>query len=303
LRIKTTFFLILISALITLIYPQGIKAASITNPSYEVKISATIGEPKLTVFGYSSPNSLVKLEGERVSEQTIAGKDGYFFFDRIFLPNPNPDYPELCLTAIDTQSRISFPTCLPELPLGLYLTEIGPVLLPPTISLEKGVLLPQDQIKAEGLTIPNTEVVIFLANEQVRNNNSLGKIFRFNAFAYSLPQYQIKADEKGQFEFSLPTIKPNNWRLFAAAKFQGSPTPKSNNLNFKVLTWWKWLLLMIANFWGAFLRLIRPFWWLALISLEITITIGLLIKHSHLRKCLSLRGKCPKKERLIPTQG
>ena len=265
-------------------FPTPIHAA--TNPvSYEINISATLGEPKLTLFGYSSPHSLVQLQGERVAEEVIADNNGYFLFDRIFLPYPQPEYPELCLGAIDTQSRLSFPICLPPLPIGPFNFNIGPFLLPPTFSLEKGFFLPQEQVKAEGLTIPNTEVNIFLANDvSSKKQNLLSRYFRLEALAYSLPQYQVKADEEGKFEFSLPTVKPNNWRLFTAAKFQGSPTPKSNTLNFKILNWWQWLLLALTNLWGAFLRLIKPFWWSLLILMELSLAIYLWLAHRHLKK-------------------
>ncbi len=288
-RIKTTFLLILISASIALIHPQKIKAATFTNPSYEVKISATIGEPKLTVFGYSSPNSLVKLEGERVSEQTIAGKDGYFFFDRIFLPNPNPDYPELCLTAIDTQSRLSFPTCLPELPLGLYLTEIGPVLLPPTISLEKGVFLSSEQIKAQGLTIPNCPVNIFLANKSSSTKNNFWS-FEFvpKAEAYFIPQYQITSDENGYFEFNLPSQKQTDWKMFAGADFRQSPTPKSNTLTFAIIPWWQWFLRQILRAFIGFLKLLKPSFWL-IILVELIIVVVLFKEHHKAKQARSKR--------------
>ena len=247
--------------------------------SYEITVSATLGEPKLILFGYSSPHSLVQLRGERVAEEVIADNQGYFLFDRTFLPYPNPQYPELCLNAIDTQSRISFPVCLPPLPKGPFNFNIGPVLLAPTFSLEKGSFLPQEQVKAEGLTMPNIEVNIFLANDaSQKKSNLLSRLFRFEASAYSLPQYKIKSDSQGRFEFSLPTIKPNNWRLFTAAEFQGSPTPKSNTLNFKILSWWQWLFLLLTNLLGAFLRLIKPFWWLLLICLELGLVVFLLAK-------------------------
>jgi hypothetical protein len=268
---------------------KAVETLTIESPSAEpfkvhVKISATLGEPKLTLFGYSSPKSLVQLTGERVAEEVIAQEDGYFLFDRIFLPYPNPEYPELCLSAIDTQSRVSFPVCLPRFPIGPFNLNVGPVLIPPTFSLEKGDFLPQEQIKAEGSTIPNTEVNIFLANEERQSKSLLGKIFRFEASAYFLPQYKIKADDQGRFEFSLPTVKSDNWRLFASAQFQGSPTPKSNTLNFKVLSWWEWFLFLINSLLGAFLRLLKPFWWLLLICLEIILASWLLIIRRHNKK-------------------
>lgn len=267
-----------------MIFPSEIEADK--NLDYEVKVSATIGEPKLTIFGYSSPNSLVKLEGERVSEQTIADGSGYFFFDRIFLPQPNPNYPELCLTAIDTQSRISFPTCLPELPLGLYLTQIGPVLLPPTISLEKGVFLSNEQIKAQGSTIPNCPVNIFLANDNNSNNsrkNNWSFEFVPKAEAYFIPQYQIVADENGYFEFNLPSQNQADWKMFAGADFRQSPTPKSNTLTFAIIPWWQWFLKQFLRAFIAFLGLIKPSFWI-LILFELLIIVFLAKQHHKIKQ-------------------
>ena len=272
------FSLLLFFVSVLLFFPRPSLATEFYH-DYEVTVSASIGEPKLTLFGYSSPQSLIQLHGERVAEEVIAKDNGYFFFDRIFLPRPNPNYPELCLNAIDTQSRISFPICLPPLPTGPFNISVGPVLLPPTFNLEKGFFLPLEQIKAEGLTIPNTKVNIFLANDTPSSPKKFSHWFRSGiVHAYSLPQYQIKADSQGRFEFSLPTVKANNWRLFTAAEFQGAPTPKSNTLNFRILNWWQWLLLVLSNLLGAFWRFIRPFWWLLLICLEISLIVFLLFK-------------------------
>lgn len=283
------FCLFIISGLF-LKNPSVSSVLAVENPqSFEITVSASIGEPKLTLFGYSSPNSLIQLQGERVAEETIANESGYFLFDRIFLPLPNPDYPELCLNAIDTESRTSFPTCLPALPLGPYDISVGPVLLSPTISLEKGYFLPKELINAQGLTIPNTEVTIFLANEAGGKKSLLSKIQKILSpivLAYSLPQYKIKADAQGRFDFNLPTVKQTNWRLFASSQFQGSPSPKSNSLSFKVLNWWEWLWLVIINVLGAFLRLIRPYLWLIVILLQILMATVLL---SHKRKIKELK--------------
>jgi hypothetical protein len=283
LKFLVTPFVLVLFLIIS--FPSSILA--VENPqSLEMTVSATIGEPKLILFGYSSPNSLIQLQGKQVAEETIADESGYFLFDRIFLPLPNPDYPELCLNAIDIESRTSFPTCLPNLPLGPYNISVGPVLLSPTISLEKGYFLPKELINAQGLTIPNTEITIFLANEAGDKKAFFSKIQKIlfpTVFAYSLPQYKIKADSQGRFDFNLPTVKQTNWRLFASSHFQGSPSPKSNSLNFKVLNWWEWLWLVIINVFGAFLRLVRPYLWLIVVLSQILIAI-ILLKHKNRTK-------------------
>ena len=265
----------LVLFILFILFPHSTLA--LENPqSYELTVSASIGEGRLTLFGYTSPQALVQLQGRQVAEEVIAGKNGYFFFDRIFLPRPNPQYPELCLNSIDTQSRISFPNCLPPLPTEPFDMSIGPVLLPPTFTLTKGSFLPQEQVVASGLTIPNSKVMIYLANDVTRK--SLFSRLVPETFAYNLPQYQTQSDQDGRFEFNLPTIKRSNWKIFAGANWQNSPTPKSNTLNFKIQSWWEWLWLVITNVFGAFLRLTKPYLWLVVILLEIIMAIWLLVK-------------------------
>ena len=264
-------------------FPSHVKA-TVANPvSYEITVSTSIGEPKLTLFGYTSPHALVQLEGRQVAEEVIAGENGFFFFDRIFLPKPaspsqggpNPQYPELCLNSIDTQSRISFPNCLPPLPTGPFNMSVGPVLLPPTFTLTKGSFFPKEQIVASGLTIPNSNVMIFLAND-VTKKSFFSRLVP-ETFAYNLPQYQTQADQNGHFEFNLPTIKRSNWKIFAGANWQNFPTPKSNTLNFKIQSWWEWFWARIKWLLGVVLGLSRPFLWSIIVLIELTIVVVLLV--------------------------
>ena len=293
---KTTFGILLFTFYLSLFTSP---ARAITNPiSYKITVSATIGESKLTLFGWTSPQSLVELQGQRVSESVIANEQGYFFFDRILLPAPRssqsevePTYPELCLASIDSLSRASFPTCLPPLPLGSFDMSIGPVLLPPTLSLftvrtfgraqskplsnlSKGSFLPNEQAIAQDLTIPNSEVNIFLANNLT---HSLRFSFIPSVYAYFIPRYQIKADANGHFEFNLPASKAE-WKIFAAATHLGSPSPKSNTLTFRILGWWEWLWEQIKLILGLIVGLAKPYWWQILIGVEIVVVILLLTK-------------------------
>ena len=288
-RNKTFYFLFVPYTLYLILYtlysPNQVVATAENPQSYQITVSATIGESRLTLFGWTSPQSLVELQGQRVSESVIANDQGYFFFDRILLPAPRsprsasgvgevePTYPELCLTSIDTQSRASFPTCLPPLPLGSFDISIGPVLLPPTLSLSKGNFLPNEQVIAQGLTIPNSEVNIFLANNLT---HSLRFSFIPSVYAYFIPRYQIKADANGHFEFNLPSSPPTSgtsWKVFAAATHLGSPSPKSNTLTFRILGWWEWLLAQIKLILGLIVGLAKPYWWQIIIFLEIGILL------------------------------
>jgi len=249
--------------------------AATQNPPYQIIVSAAIGEPKLTLFGYASPQALVQLTGRQVAESVIANRQGYFLFDRILMPRPNPHYPELCLIAIDTHSLTSFPTCLPQLPTGPFKITVGPVLLPPTISLGKGYFQPGEQVKASGRTIPNTEVTIFLANDSFSRRPKLVA----QAHAYSLPQYQIRSDQNGRFEFNLPTEpgQRQKWRIFAAASYLGAATPKSNTLVFQALSGWGWWRQWGETIFGLILGLLASNWPVLVIAVQILI-LGVLIK-------------------------
>ena len=288
-KFKIFKFLIVVFSFSFLVFRFSSSAQAVTNPiSYEITVSATIGESRLTLFGWTSPQSLVELQGQRVSESVIANDQGYFFFDRILLPAPRsprsasgvgevePTYPELCLTSIDTQSRASFPTCLPPLPrqlAGSFDMSIGPVLLPPTLNLSKGSFLPNEQVIAQGLTIPNSEVNIFLANNLTP---SLRFSFIPSVYAYFIPRYQIKADANGHFEFNLPSSPPTSgtsWKIFATATHLGLPSPKSNTLTFRILGWWEWLLAQIKLILGLIVGLAKPYWWQIIIFLEIGILL------------------------------
>ena len=279
-RNKTFYFLFVPYTLYLILYtlysPNQVVATAENPQSYQITVSATIGESRLTLFGWTSPQSLVELQGQRVSESVIANDQGYFFFDRILLPKPDPTYPELCLTSIDSLSRASFPTCLPPLPrqlAGSFDISIGPVLLPPTLNLSKGSFLPNEQAIAQGLTIPNSEVNIFLANNLTP---SLRFSFIPSVYAYFIPRYQIKADANGHFEFNLPAGPPAggaSWRVFATATHLGLPSPKSNTLTFRILGWWEWLLAQIKLILGLIVGLAKPYWWQIIIFLEIGILL------------------------------
>ena len=277
--------------------PAPIRAAE--NPSEaQITVWATIGEPKLTVFGWTSPQALVELKGQRVSELAVADETGYFYFDRVFLPPPKPNYPEICLSVVDRASRISsFPTCLPPLPPKLGEIRVGPVLLPPTLSLEQGEFLAGQQVKATGATFPKSKVKIFFANETSNLASHLPGVK--GAWAFSLPQYEIQSDQQGNFEFNLPASYPQNWKVYATAEFQGSPSPKSVSLSFRVLSWWAWFWQRAKEFLLATLALLKPHWWWLVIAGEILLILILWRKKSPKQTALAL----PPPRNILPLVG
>lgn len=242
--------------------------------SAAVKISASVGERKLTIFGWAPSESKIIVDGISVYDTITAAKDGYFTVSGIFLPTRTL-YPEICLQAQDAEGRTTQPTCIPALPVGQYYYEVGPILLSPFLSLEKGEIIKGDQAVAYGKTTPQTQVDIFLAREKTASN-SLFSLVR-TAFAYNIPKYQIKSDENGNFEFNLPTEVADKWLVFAGANIQGSPSPKSNTLTFNIHSGIYYLWILLQNLFA----LIRSYLLYFVILIEVLILIPLLKRNRH----------------------
>jgi len=281
---KKTIFtgILFLSSLLLMLYPVNSEAVLIPEPSLlsiedEITVSASIGEPKLTLFGYGPVGSQVTLTGIGILEITAANDIGYFEFENVFLPRRTEGqefYPEFCLQAyyeeISTQ-----PTCLAPLPFGKFNYQIGPVILSPTLVLEKGTAFTAEQVKAYGRTLPNTEITIFLAKEENQGlSDFLKNIWLVKeASAYSIPTYQITSDSNGNYEFNLPSETSSRWRIFAASSFQSKNSAKSNTLSF----WVKPAIFRWLDEVAAFLSLIWSNCFPLLIIFELLI-IGFLIR-------------------------
>jgi hypothetical protein len=213
-----------------------ILADSLTTEA-QVTISASLGQPILKLWGYGPPGSRVEIEGDEVDDFTYTESNGYFEFENAFLPSPSDSlYPELCLTAIDPAGRATPPTCIPGIPAADYSYNIGPVILPPTLSLNKGTVTPGSQSGAEGTTIPNSQVKIILA-EDSDSEQASGFNLVETAKAYYIPNYTVQSDAQGNFSFNMPDASPNNWHIFAITNYsQGALSPKSNTLKFEVIS-------------------------------------------------------------------
>jgi len=240
---------------------RAILGTHFTLSSPEITVSAAIGERNLTIFGWAPAQSQIRLDGGAVYDSVSAAKNGSFLISGIYLPNI-PVYPEICLQARDAEGRTTQPTCLPRLEIGQYNYTVGPVLLSPTLSLEKGEIIKGNQAAAQGKTTPNTQVGIFLAR---------------TALAYSIPKYQIMSDKAGNFEFNLPTEAVDKWRVFAGANILGAASPKSNTLTFNIHPgiYYLWIFLQ------SLLALIRPHLLYFVIVIEVVILVLSFKRHTH----------------------
>lgn len=183
-----------------------------------VNVSARIGVNEVTIYGYTSPNSVVELENYLVYSKTYSDPNGFFKFSQILLPK-NP--PDLCLSATDLDYRHTVPVCIPPPPPIQYHTNIGPIILPPSLTL--------DQSSASGQSLPNSTVSLHFYQEKPS-----APLLVKPANAFSLPLLQTTSDSLGNFSLNLPNIYSTNYRLFATVNYQDNSSPKSNTLSFSL---------------------------------------------------------------------
>lgn len=187
-----------------------------------ISVSATIGEKKITIFGYTSPNSKVELTNTNIYDLTFSDQKGYFEFNKILIPKKTSD---LCLTATDENSRQTTPICLPPPPPANYQTSTGPIILPPTITVDNENIKPNSTVISSGQSIPDSEIEIYFYKI-----NNKGLSFPKPVNAYSLPVFNTTSDSNGNFNFNLPTAYASNYRLFVSVKYKDYLSPRSNTL-------------------------------------------------------------------------
>jgi len=124
--------------------------------------SVSIGEFRFSLYGYTSPKAQVTFEGLGIFDQTTADEKGYFQFNNRFSPFSSR---EACLSSKDQFGRLSSPLCLPPFPVN-YNVSIGPVIMPPTVSLDKKDYFMGDQVILSGQAVPNTDVKLSMFGQQ-----------------------------------------------------------------------------------------------------------------------------------------
>jgi len=235
------FFLSSISTYCLLVAPQApaVLGSQQTAKKGLVWVSAFVGGCRFTLWGYTSPHALVSLQGMGIYDETYARDDGYFEFNNRFSPlSPK----EVCLTSRDQFGRLTVPTCLPPFPTQTDVN-IGPVILPPTISFDKSNYYMGDQIITTGQSLPNSNLDFSIfVDEKKSFVNYLAFVKPVEALTF--PELQTKTDKHGNFSLVLPSNNPQFFRIFAQSQYKTSMSPKSNTLNIIVLPWW----MMIINF-------------------------------------------------------
>ncbi len=199
-----------------------------------VTVSVGIGEPVLALYGYASPLARVELTASpNVRVETQSQENGYFHFAGVFI---NQNTKELCLTAFDRVNRSTLPVCISTPALNFRGT-IGPVILPPSLSLSKGNFLNGETIMGSGESLPNSQITVSLYKADKTKWLNIIK----SALAFELPKYTIKTDQNGNFSFNLPSNYSNTFRLLTQVDYDGHSSPLSHKLSFRVYGWFEYL--------------------------------------------------------------
>lgn len=238
-KITKTLVILLALILSPAVHPK-MTAGLTLEPKSSVNVSASIADTYLTVTGYSSADAKVELEGQSAYALTFSDDTGYFIFDHLLMPK---DFSELCLTATDTSSRQSTPLCLPPISAYKNSSTVGPVLLPPTISIDSANVDAYSTTFTSGESIPNSTVTIHLY-QATNDANLIVKPVE----AFSFPTLTTKSDSSGHYSFSLPTTYSSDYRLYTSVDFQDNLSPKSNTLTYKLPTQFSWLFFVFIPF-------------------------------------------------------
>ncbi len=237
--------------------------------SFESKISANIGvAARFTIFGYTSSNASVFLEDIGIKEKTRADKNGFFVFSNLKIPKEGKITP--CLFSQDNFGRTSPPVCLP--PVQNQSSAIGPVLLPPTLSVSKSFFFAGDKIIISGQTIPNTPVNLNFFKEKDLPELSLALVKP--ALALNKKAVETLSDEKGNFTFVLQTSDAQKMKIISNAVFNNSPSPQSTRLTIKIYPWW----MMIILFFKAWVETLKEYLLEILLLFELVIVLYLAYK-------------------------
>ncbi len=261
----------------------------------EVTISAYVGaglpEHKFKLFGYTSPQAKVIITNPGMSSETTADAKGYFEFKNLFITLTKEE--DLCLTAQDEQKRTTAPLCIPPIPNNQD-TSIGPVIMPPTISLNSDTFFVGDKIIVTGQTIPNTDVKLSMFTDESKNKKTAFLLIQ-PVEAVTLPISQLKTNAKGVYSYTVSSSDPLFYRTFSQASFENIFSPKSNTLAFDILPYWIMFIKFIINFLRVLKKHLFEF---VILAQLIAITIYFLRKHLHpyriaQKHALMVRTKTP----------
>jgi len=198
-----------------------------------------------------------------VYEKTRSDRSGYFEFKKIY--SHSYTYPELCIQGYDTEGVATQPSCIPSIGENLTRPErIGPLYLSPTLYLKENNVTEGDFVTGAGRTVPNSFVYITISKDNKTGFSLVG-----SAYAYTIPNFEVKSDSLGYFEFSLPTQTSSKYFMYASYRVGEDSSAKSTSLSFSVLS-------DFQSFWRWAYNLLRENNMLSMILLEIIVIVFLI---------------------------
>lgn len=214
--------------------------------SLSTKVSAQIEGYLFNIEGLTSPWAQVSFFSSQgnINLETIADDKGIFRFLKALMPLSTGDF---CFISIDTDGNGSPPLCFSPPPAKTE-TNITGIVLPPSLTIEESVFHQNETVSAGGKTSPDSEVNVYLFENENPPLLELIDIFAPKVIAREGPTLKVYSNQKGDYSFNLPSTKSTSWRMFAGTQknqLGENPSPKSNILQFASLSWWKWFLLLI----------------------------------------------------------
>jgi len=263
--------------------------------SYSVAVSARIGGYLFDIEGLTSPWAKVEFSSTQgnVNLSTIADNKGIFRFASALMPLQTGDF---CFISIDTNQTASPPLCFAPPPPSTK-TIVRGIILPPSLTIDKNIYRQGEENSAKGKTAPNSEIKVFLFEEENPPLIELLDAFIPKVFAREGPALTVTSDEKGSFTFNLPSFKSTAWRVFVGTQktqFGENPSPQSNILRFASLSWWLWLLLTIISW--ILKILILAFFFLTKPEVIIATLLAAIGGLAHLLRKRKIAQPCPDRD-------
>lgn len=300
-----TIFLVLSSPFRPLLAQAGSQKTTISRDSSAriragPKVTARVGGYLYNIEGLTSPRARVELKSTQGNLRltTYANDSGRFHFQNV-LVGVRPG--QFCFFATDLDRNPSPPLCL-DPPAPAPINHISGVILPPSLTMDKGVFRQGDRVNTSGMSLPNAKMEVFVFKEKRPPIFDLLDLVKpaFVTFrevfvgrpawakspirgaralpgrASPVPKVTISTDEKGRFSLNLPSVRSGRWRIFAGTFWQDNPAAPSHTLEFASLPWWQWMALRVWLAIGAGFRaaLAFLFSWPVLVFVQI-LTIGI----------------------------
>lgn len=191
---------------------------------------------KATIFGVTSPKSKVQLSNPDIFIETTSDEKGDFIFSNQSLPKSSP---EICLETKDNMGRTSSPVCLPPIPTN-YVANIGPIIMPPTISLNQATIYIGDKAKLAGQSIPDSTVEISMYTDEKNDKLALFP----PVYARVGPRTVVKTDGSGNFSINIPTQDNSKIKTFAQVYYDEKPSDKSPVLSIDI--YMNWMIIIVS---------------------------------------------------------